>query len=279
MARYVPFVFYGILDRMGEKWRPVVGYESYYEVSDLGRIRSLGRMVRKGRGQSWMESHVLRGTLSLDGRRVVMLCVNGTKSPRYVAPVVLEAFAGPSPPGTECCHWDGDSTNDTLANLRWGSSKENSADQLRHGRHGMAIRTHCPRGHSLFPPNLAPNARGARQCRACACAYSWAHGRGIHRTDPRWIREADRQYSRIMSEGRRGPRKDNAKKTSCPRGHRLVAPNLVNQSGRGCLACGRTHSWARKRGIQVSDPGWIAEADRRYVEIMASSDQAVMHTA
>lgn len=201
-----------------------------------------------------------------------MLCVRGKKTQRVVAPLVLEAFVGPRPRGTECCHWDGDPTNDALSNLRWGTSKENSADQMRHGRHGMAIRTQCPRGHDLFPPNLAPNPRGVRQCRACACTYVWAHDRGIHRTDPRWIREADRQYARIMAEGPRGPKKDNVKKTACPRGHQLSEPNLVNQQGvRACLACGRTHSWARPRGIPFGDPRWLAEADRRYAEIMGES--------
>jgi hypothetical protein len=47
--------------------------------------------------------------------------------------LILEAFVGPCPDGLRCLHADGNSTNNTLANLRWGTAAENSADSVRHG--------------------------------------------------------------------------------------------------------------------------------------------------
>lgn len=47
--------------------------------------------------------------------------------------IVLEAFIGLRPEGMQCCHWDGDRTNNNLCNLRWDTPKSNSDDKVRHG--------------------------------------------------------------------------------------------------------------------------------------------------
>jgi hypothetical protein len=52
----------------------------------------------------------------------------------HVHRLVLEAFVGPCPDGMECRHLDGSRTNNNVANLCWGTKKENCADTIRHGR-------------------------------------------------------------------------------------------------------------------------------------------------
>ncbi len=47
--------------------------------------------------------------------------------------LMLETFIDPCPAGMECCHWDGDRTNNSLLNLRWDTRKSNRADSIRHG--------------------------------------------------------------------------------------------------------------------------------------------------
>lgn len=47
---------------------------------------------------------------------------------------VLLAFGFTRPDGTECRHLDGDSGNNSLSNLRWGTRQENSDDKFLHGR-------------------------------------------------------------------------------------------------------------------------------------------------
>jgi hypothetical protein len=59
----------------------------------------------------------------------------GRRYNRTAHRLVLEAFVGPRPPGTECCHGDGNRGNNALANLRWDTRKSNHADALRHGTH------------------------------------------------------------------------------------------------------------------------------------------------
>lgn len=52
---------------------------------------------------------------------------------RLVHRLVLEAFVGHCPPGMECCHADGDRTNNHVANLRWDTRVNNHADKRKHG--------------------------------------------------------------------------------------------------------------------------------------------------
>jgi hypothetical protein len=47
--------------------------------------------------------------------------------------LVLEAFVGPCPIGMECCHNDGDPTNNRLENLRWDTHRANGRDASLHG--------------------------------------------------------------------------------------------------------------------------------------------------
>lgn len=52
--------------------------------------------------------------------------------------LVLLTYVGPCPPLHECCHWDGDNTNNLLSNLRWGTRVENQADSSRIGTRYIA---------------------------------------------------------------------------------------------------------------------------------------------
>lgn len=183
-----------------EEWRPVVGFEGYYEVSNLGRVRSLDRFVNNGSGSFLKPGRVLAGSRDArDGRHRVGLMVDGHLTMRTVAPLVLEAFVGPRPPGMDCLHNNGDATDDRPINLRWGTVSDNLRDSVRHGTHRGASATRCKRGHPLSGPNLWVHD-GQRQCRACARAaraVSRALRKGIA-LDRAAI--ADQKYAEIVRE-------------------------------------------------------------------------------
>lgn len=109
-----------------EEWRDVVGYEGLYQVSSLGEVRSLyfqpPRLVKP-----------VLATCKGASRLQVNLYKNRKSSTIKVHRIVLESFVGPRPAGMECCHEDGDPTNNRLSNLRWDTHAANEADKKLHG--------------------------------------------------------------------------------------------------------------------------------------------------
>ncbi|MFJ4997129.1 NUMOD4 motif-containing HNH endonuclease [Microbacterium sp. NPDC088619] len=151
-----------------QSWRPVVGFEGIYEVSDQGNIRSLtridphprlGEVHRLGKRRSLIEMG--------NGYMRVMLSSGGKKSQVSVHRVVLEAFVGPCPPGMEACHANGIRGDNRLSNLRWDTRVSNAADRAQHGNDWQKKKTHCPQGHPYTGDNLVLESAGARRCRTC----------------------------------------------------------------------------------------------------------------
>jgi hypothetical protein len=143
-----------------EEWRPVVGYEGKYEVSDMGRIRR----VKTGR--------VLRTRVVVHKGRYerVGLWRDGKSRVWQVHRLVGEAFLGPLPRGLETRHLNGDGADNRLVNLKYGTHAENMRDAVEHGVHPcvtVAFRTHCRKGHEYTEANTRIRVDGSRSCRTC----------------------------------------------------------------------------------------------------------------
>lgn len=188
-----------------EQWRPVLGFEGYYEVSDHGRVRSLAREVRAGYGRTrWMPGQMLHPCVHNPyGHVLVILSAAGQRKTRTVHRLVLEAFVGPRPDGLEACHGPGGGGDNHLTNLRWDTHSANVRDSVADRTHVMVSRPDCPRGHALTAPNLTPNiARdGNRSCYACSLTHAWASRRRLRSSDPEWIAEANRRHAEILHFG------------------------------------------------------------------------------
>ena len=116
-----------------------------------------------------MSGGPLKPTVSTSGYLVVSLRRDGKTYRRPVHRLVLMAFVGPGN-GLDCCHANGDKLDNRLSNLRWGTRSENILDQVRHGRHNNARKTHCKRGHAFVPENTYQLPGGRRQCITCTRA-------------------------------------------------------------------------------------------------------------
>lgn len=92
-----------------EIWKPVVGFESEYHVSSLGRIKSFVRN-RNGRIRSTKCATNTYIRISLRGR-------NDRKT-ALLHRIVYEAFVGPIPAEMEIHHKDGDRHNNCISNLQ-----------------------------------------------------------------------------------------------------------------------------------------------------------------
>jgi hypothetical protein len=72
-------------------------------------------------------------------RFAVRLFREGKSHRFYIHHLVLNAFLGPCPPGMECCHNDGNATNNRVGNLRWDVRQGNAEDMVRHGRGNQVL--------------------------------------------------------------------------------------------------------------------------------------------
>jgi hypothetical protein len=104
---------------MTETWKPVVGYEGLYEISDCGNIRTLyknpPRLLKPGTGTS--------------GYRYVQLTKDGTYLPKQIHRLVVEAFLGEIP--DEVNHKNGIKTDNRLENLEKATRSENILHRVR----------------------------------------------------------------------------------------------------------------------------------------------------
>ncbi len=85
---------------MSETWKDVVGYEGIYQVSDLGHVRSLDRVVaRPVKGDMKLKGRILKQVSnSVSGHLTVNLYRDGPRK-HYVHRLVLSAFVGTCPKG------------------------------------------------------------------------------------------------------------------------------------------------------------------------------------
>lgn len=112
-------------DSVKEEWGAIPGYEGLYEASTEGRVRRVAR--------GFLPERVLQPYLTRLGYYAIKLRKDQKDTGYFVHRLVLETFRGQKPPSMECRHLDGTRTNNKLANLTWGTRKENIGDMDRHG--------------------------------------------------------------------------------------------------------------------------------------------------
>lgn len=111
---------------MNETWKPVVGYEDRYMVSDQGRVFSLfTNHPRSGR--------IMQPKSKARGYLTVTLYGDDKRREAQIHALVCEAFHGPKPEGYETLHRNGKSNDNRASNLRWGTHQENADDVIKHG--------------------------------------------------------------------------------------------------------------------------------------------------
>lgn len=122
------------------RFKEIKGFPGYYISSDgfvwttfkrVYRKRVFRRGVTYVAGGRWSK---LRATVTKGGYHQVLLSKQGVQHHMLVHRLVLMAFCG-GPPSSdmECCHNNGDSSDNRISNLRWDTKKRNQADRLKHG--------------------------------------------------------------------------------------------------------------------------------------------------
>lgn len=136
----------------------IPGFPDYYATTEGQIISTKGR-----------EPRVLKAYRDKLRYTHVSLRRDGQTFTRSVHTLVALTYLGAPPEGMEVRHLDGDPSNNTLSNLRYGTHSENQQDQLIHGTNKEARKTHCAQGHSYAKHGMPPlkGRPNSRRCRKC----------------------------------------------------------------------------------------------------------------
>jgi hypothetical protein len=141
---------------MIETWLPVAGYESLYEVSDEGAVRSLDRFAPNSKVSARLiKGQIIAPHCRENGYKTVKLAKNGKKTNHYVHRLVALSFHGIGKPGEEVRHADGIKSHNSKSNLSWGTRLDNMGDRTRLNEHANGIR----HGHAKLTENAVLRIR------------------------------------------------------------------------------------------------------------------------
>lgn len=116
------------IDEKTEEWLPILDWEDYYEISNQGRVKRIagGRGVRDLGRCKTLQNH--------KGYYQTSINKPGTQSILHVHREVARAFIGEpdDADGLYVCHKDGNSLNNNVDNLYWGTSSDNACDRIYH---------------------------------------------------------------------------------------------------------------------------------------------------
>lgn len=123
-----------------EVWKDIKDYEGLYQVSNMGRVKSLERTVRNGRGYyKTVSEKIKKGKDNGHGYLQVSLCKDGRKKWYRINRLVAQAFL-PNPNNLPIInHKDEDKYNNHMDNLEWCSHSYNNTYNDRAKKAGKKL--------------------------------------------------------------------------------------------------------------------------------------------
>jgi hypothetical protein len=119
---------------IAEEWKAVVGFEGLYEVSNMGRIKSLDKVIVRSNGspQTWKGRHV---AVSYSGNRYLQVHMHhlGKQTTKGLHVIVAEAFVQNTNNKPQVNHKNRIREDCTAANLEWVTPSENICHILAQG--------------------------------------------------------------------------------------------------------------------------------------------------
>lgn len=130
---------------MNEHWKDIFGYENCYQVSDLGRFRSIDREIVYSTGRiQKLKGQLLSPSKQRTGYYTVGLYDQNHKGKTLSAHRVVASHFVPNPNNLpEVNHIDGDKSNNSAINLEWVTAKTNNQHARCNGRNHPSMSPQC----------------------------------------------------------------------------------------------------------------------------------------
>lgn len=110
---------------MKEIWKDISGFENYYQVSNLGRVKSLSRQIYNGKGYYTSSEKILKGHVITNGYIQVEFKKDNKRYLKLVHRLVAETFIPNLKNLPQINHIDGNKQKNNIENLEWCTNSEN----------------------------------------------------------------------------------------------------------------------------------------------------------
>ena len=118
-----------------ETWKDIPSYEGLYQVSNLGRVKGLDRVVKTKNGRTqYKKGTVLKNKMGTNGYHYVCLYKNNKQKTFMIHSLVALNFIGDRPNKNDICHINGNRLDNRVSNLKYDTRAENFNDMYRQGK-------------------------------------------------------------------------------------------------------------------------------------------------
>lgn len=134
-----------------EVWKDIIGFEGFYQVSNMGNVRSLDRVIKSNHRRIWArKGRPLKAYPNHDGYLTVKL--NKNRHSKTITAHRLVAIHFVPNPGNlpEVNHKDFNRSNPRASNLEWSTHKDNIAHTVANTNHYSSCRTGEKNGRSVL---------------------------------------------------------------------------------------------------------------------------------
>lgn len=137
---------------MDELWRDINGYEGYYQISNIGNVRSLDRYINNNGRQVLKKGQPIVSVINGSGYIQCKLAKEGKNYMAYVHKLVAEAFMDNPLQLKELNHIDHNKNNNSISNLEWCTRSENMIKYHEHsGTYEVAKEdNYCECGRQIY---------------------------------------------------------------------------------------------------------------------------------
>ena len=116
-----------------EQWKDIEEFKGLYQISNLGKVKSIERYKNNGRGMQLLPEKLKEVQIQPNGYHYVNLYVNNKNHTRRIHRLVATAFIPNTESKPDVNHIDGNKANNTINNLEWSTKKENIQHMIKSG--------------------------------------------------------------------------------------------------------------------------------------------------